>query len=130
MPRVTLGSGISIELNLPVTVGTGGSEFETCAVCMNEFCDDDACCRSVNPLDCCSFASGNALCAQCTAKIAKRCKCRDECDAVVLSCPLCREMTGVEALALFQATKPLCERCLKRAVVTVMAEYGADEPEA
>ena len=107
---------VSIQLMIPTDIDDDDSDFEemigdSCSVCLNEFCDDDACCRTSIPTKCCSFESGNALCAKCTSKLAQRCHCKEGCDAVVASCPLCRSYNGVNVMTLYLGSRPLCKKC-------------------
>jgi hypothetical protein len=104
----------SVTLSIPMRIvetaaesRDGSDDEEACYICTNEFCDDDDCCRSLTHLACCT----QTICCACLLKSAKQCKCKDDCDAVISLCPFCREVSAVDALDIFLATKPPCKDC-------------------
>jgi hypothetical protein len=136
MPSVSRsgGAGRRIELSIPMRIvhrgaaRDDGSDDEdlTCYICANTYCGDDECARAMTHLACCT----QSICCGCLLKGSKRCTCKDECDAVVSLCPFCREVSPVEALDLFLATKAPCTACAKADAATTPAPSAADDPPA
>ncbi len=81
---------------------------ESCYICANDFCDDDACGRSLTHLKCCT----QTMCCACLAKVVKRCRCADDCDAVIALCPFCREVSPVTSLDVFLGHVAPCKACV------------------
>lgn len=120
MPNVARsGNGRRIELSIPMRIvhraGHGRDDDHddnddlTCYICANSFCDEDECCRSMTHMGCCT----QAICCTCLLKSSKRCSCKEDCDAVISLCPFCREVSPVDALDMFLATKVPCKACTK-----------------
>ena len=83
------------------------SDIDTCHICAHEFCLEDACGRAPTTLKCCT----QPLCCSCLAKMVKRCRCSDDCEAVIALCPFCREVCPVTTLDLFLGSRPACKAC-------------------
>lgn len=107
-----------IELSIPMRLVRGGGDAdaaadagddETCYICANSFCGEEACARALTHLACCT----QAICCGCLLKSSKRCLCKDDCDAVISLCPFCREVSPVEALDIFLGGKAACAACAK-----------------
>jgi hypothetical protein len=96
-----------------------------CYICKSEFCDLGECPRSQTNLECCT----QPICVGCLAKMAKRCTCAEDCDAVIVFCPFCREIcpVGVSDIFLGACTK-VCRRCGVRDAKLVAAEAPPPEP--
>ena len=91
-----------------IASGDDEEEEESCFICASVFCSHGTCPHTATQMPCCS----QGLCCGCAVKFLKRCKCGDECDAVVAFCPFCREvMGGVGALDIYLGTRPLCKDC-------------------
>ena len=80
---------------------------ETCFICAVPFCARGICPHTATHMPCCS----QGLCCGCAVKVLKRCKCAEECDAVVAFCPFCREVMAVGALDVFLGTRAVCKEC-------------------
>ena len=80
---------------------------ETCFICAVPFCGRGTCPHTATQMPCCS----QGLCCGCAVKVLKRCKCADDCDAVVAFCPFCREVMAVGALDIFLGTRTVCKEC-------------------
>lgn len=104
----TLDNSTTIELTIPLHSSSADSCGGTCYICANDFCDDDVCCRSLTHLKCCT----QAVCCGCLGKMIKRCKCEDECEAVIALCPFCREVSPVDVLDVFLGHVPACKVCV------------------
>jgi hypothetical protein len=89
--------------------GSGDGEDLTCYICANTFCAEDECSRSLTHMGCCT----QPICCGCVLRSAKRCRCKEDCDAVVSLCPFCREVSPVDALETFLGSRPVCTRCAK-----------------
>lgn len=116
MPRIQRNHNAAvIEVSFPlnITRGSDDDEEDACVICAHAFCVTDACCTSVTHLRCCT----QALCCGCAVKVAKRCKCSDECEAVITICPFCREIGPVNALDVFLGTRVPCKACAAASVV-------------
>lgn len=89
--------------------GGGGDDDEPgdCYICANEFCADDDCARSMTHLACCT----QAVCCGCLAKMIKRCRCAEECEAVIALCPFCREVSPVSVLDVHLGHAKVCKSC-------------------
>ena len=115
MPRIQRNQSAVIEVSIPLSVARGGSaesddEDDACFICAQGFCREDACLRSSTHLSCCS----QNICCGCTVKLAKRCKCTDDCEAIIAFCPFCREMVSVSSLELFSGIQAVCKCCARR----------------
>lgn len=104
----------------------GGDDVQ-CYICKSEFCDLGECPRSQTNLECCT----QPICVGCLTKMAKRCTCAEDCDAVIAFCPFCREIcpVGVSDIFLGACTK-VCRRCGIQDAKAAAAEPPAPEPEA
>lgn len=80
-----------------------------CPICAHAVCPDEACALALTTLTCCE----QTLCCGCFGKLLQRCRCVDECRAVVGTCPFCREMCRADAVNIFLATKRPCRACRK-----------------
>jgi hypothetical protein len=101
-----------IEVSIPLSTLRSGDDLQddpTCYICANSFCATDKCGLSLTHLACCT----QSICCACLVKSCKRCRCKDECDAVIALCPFCREVSPVEALDMFLGGKPGCKACLQ-----------------
>jgi hypothetical protein len=81
-----------------------GSE---CGICLKEWCEDDACNRTMTQTKCCI----QGACSACITKISMICKCEDNCPNVIFICPFCRNLSKVEPVTLFLGTKRPCKKC-------------------
>lgn len=119
MPRTTRARARTldnsrIELTIPLRMsgrasGGGGGAVDACYICANDFCGDDVCCRSLTHLECCT----QTMCCACLARMIKRCKCSDDCEAVIALCPFCREVSPVTVLDVFLGRAAVCKPCLE-----------------
>lgn len=121
MPRIQRNQNAAvIEVSIPLNLSRGSvahsDDDDSCFICAHAFCDDDMCTRAMTNLRCCS----QLLCCGCVVKVARRCKCTDDCEAVIAVCPFCREIVPIGALEVFLATKAPCKECAKA--------VGADAP--
>jgi hypothetical protein len=125
MPRTTralarrLDNSTTIELTIPLRMagagagGGGGGDGESdgdaaqCYICANDFCAADDCCRTMTHLGCCT----QAVCCGCLSKVVKRCRCTDECEAVIALCPFCREVSPVVVLDVHLGHAAVCKLC-------------------
>lgn len=104
-----------IEVSIPMRLvrGSGlpggGEDDGTCYICANPFCASEACGRTMTHLACCT----QSICCACLVKSSKRCRCKEDCDAVVSLCPFCREVSAVETLDVFLGHAPPCAACAK-----------------
>lgn len=118
LPNLIMSSRISRATNR-IRVSEGGTTVielaiqqhddpaKTCHICANSLCRRGDCCRAGVHLACCT----QILCAKCLLKICKRCRCDDQCVAVIGFCPYCRDISPVNALDLFKGTMDECSRC-------------------
>jgi hypothetical protein len=102
-----------IELTIPLRMGSGGDGGDSddaaeCYICANDFCVDDDCCRAMTHLACCT----QAVCCGCLAKMVKRCRCSEECEAVISLCPFCREVSPVSVLDVHLGHAAACKLCV------------------
>jgi hypothetical protein len=62
-------------------------------------------------LKCCE----NPMCCKCACELAKRCTCSDDCEAVIVYCPFCRELSSLDCLDIFLGMNPKiatpCKTC-------------------
>lgn len=113
MPRIQRNRNTVIELSIPLNLSRGGAgsgsddEDDACFICAHTFCSEDVCLRRSTHLSCCS----QTICCGCTVKLAKRCKCTDDCEAIIAFCPFCREMVPVSTLELFSGIQLVCKLC-------------------
>lgn len=110
-----------IEFSIPMHIMNEDANEISCTVCRDSFCGNSKCGRSQTHLVCCE----NPLCCQCVSKLAKRCTCTDECEAIIVFCPFCREIAGLEPLELFLGhTKTPCKSCqtLDKAEIMLIPE--------
>lgn len=129
MPRIQRSHNaavieVSIPLNLSRGRGGGDDDDEACFICAHPFCAQDTCGRSVTHLSCCT----QTLCCTCAVRVAKRCKCADECEAVIAFCPFCREIAALGALEIFLGTRPTCKGCSKPETTTTPAPSEDEMP--
>lgn len=112
MPRIQRSHGAAvIEVSIPLSVTRGGDaesdDDDSCFICAHSFCHAETCLRSATHLRCCS----QAICCGCITRLAKRCKCQEECEAVIAFCPFCREMAPLGAIDVFLGTRDTCKVC-------------------
>ena len=107
MPRVQ--RNLTAVLQFEVDDGEGERD-TSCCICAHNFCDRETCDRTATEMPCCS----QGLCCGCLAKVCKRCRCADDCDAVVAFCPFCREVIAVEVLAIFLGGRGTCKECARQ----------------
>ena len=125
--RASDGGATVIELSIPMRMVRGGGaggednddennseEDEVCYICANSFCRSESCGRALTHLACCT----QSLCCACLLKSSKRCMCKEDCDAVIVLCPFCREVAPVETLDVFLGHKPPCASCVKSDATT------------
>ena len=102
----------------------GGDDVQ-CYICKSEFCDLGECPRSQTNLECCT----QPICVGCLAKMAKRCTCAEDCDAVIVFCPFCREICPVCVSDIFLgACTKVCKRCGIRDAKEAAVEPPEPEP--
>ena len=126
MPRLQRNQGAAvIEVSIPLSLSNRISEEDddACFICANTFCTQDLCARSITHLRCCS----QVMCCGCALKIARRCRCTDECDAVVAFCPFCREIVPQGALEMFLGSRPACKECAKAGETTPITPTPATD---
>ena len=109
---------VTLEFSIPMAqLGAGGraaasrgdDDDDTCSICASTFCAMEECCRTMTHLACCT----QPLCVGCVSRMARACTCCDECDKVVVICPYCREISGVECRDVFLgACKKPCKGCV------------------
>lgn len=134
MPRTTRArartldnSRIELTIPLRMTGRTAGGAVDQCYICANDFCGDDVCCRSLTHLECCT----QTMCCACLARMIKRCKCADDCEAVIALCPFCREVSPVTVLDVFLGRAAVCKSCVENdEEEETDTDTEADEPEA
>lgn len=121
MPRIQRNQNAAvIELSIPLRLSRGGDDSDdddSCCICTQGFCSGETCLNSLTHLRCCS----QAICCGCALKVAKRCKCADECEAVIANCPFCREIAALGALDIFLGTRATCKICVKLAAAEAVA---------
>ena len=114
MPRIQRNQGAAIiEVSIPLSLSRSADDSEeddACFICAHPYCSDAECQHSATNMRCCS----QPLCCGCVIKVARRCKCTDDCEAVIAICPFCRDIVAVGALEIFLATRSPCKLCLKR----------------
>jgi hypothetical protein len=83
-----------------------------CSICLTSVCDDDgrACRHAPAHLTCC----GQSICCGCLVKLLRRCRCADDCAAVVGTCPFCREMCRAETVSVFLGHQSACRACIRK----------------
>lgn len=100
-----------IELSIPLQYleADAGAEINSteCPICTQAVCLSDTCSLSSTTLSCCD----QTLCCACFVKILDRCRCTDDCEAVVGTCPYCRTMCRADTVSVFLARRPPCRRC-------------------
>lgn len=84
-----------------------------CPICLRGWCADDACNRTNTQTNCCF----QFMCAACASKISMICKCEEDCTAVIMICPFCRNISKTAASTLFASTKRPCKKCRESDVV-------------
>jgi len=90
-----------------VRVRTADDYGNECPICLREWCAEDVCNRTMTQTNCCF----QFLCALCANKISMICKCEDECTAVIMICPFCRNISKTASSTLFVGTKRPCKKC-------------------
>ena len=89
MPRTRSRNATVIELSIPMRLVRGRAADDSddsddgddgaCYICANPFCAAETCGRSMTHLACCT----QAICCACLVKSSKRCRCKDDRDAVI-----------------------------------------------
>lgn len=92
-----------------------------CPICLRGWCADDVCNRTNTQTNCCF----QFMCAACASKISMICKCEEDCTAVIMICPFCRNISKTAASTLFASTKRPCKKCRESDVVHL--QTGGDE---
>lgn len=106
--RVSQGAVIFNIADLRLAFSGSGDEY-SCYICKNAFCASDVCPRTATETRCC----GQVVCCECSVKFAKRCRCADNCDVMMASCPYCRETAPIAALDIYLGTRSVCSDCLR-----------------
>jgi hypothetical protein len=70
------------------------------------------------------------MCAACASKISMICKCEEDCTAVILICPFCRNISKTASSTLFVGTKRPCKKCRENDTTAHSEEPEAEEPDA
>lgn len=94
------GNATVVEIVVPMRMQGG----ESCTICAHDYCASNACKYVATTFSCC----GQSACCGCVARLSKRCTCSQECDAVVVVCPFCREIAPVPALDVMFGLRPSC----------------------
>lgn len=94
-----------------------------CPICLRGWCADDTCNRTNTQTNCCF----QFMCAACASKISMICKCEEDCTAVIMICPFCRNISKTAASTLFASTKRPCKKC--RDADTAHANSPEEPPE-
>jgi len=98
-----------IEVSIPMRYFDEDSDDVDCPICAHAVCPDDQCVNTPVKLSCCE----QIMCCGCFSKILKRCRCSVDCQAVVGSCPFCRDMCRADAISIFLALHKPCRACRK-----------------
>ena len=125
MPRIQRNqSAAVIEVSIPLQLSraTDDDEDVVCFICAHSYCSEDACARTLTHVKCCS----QAVCCGCAVKLARRCKCTDDCEAIIAICPFCREMAALDTLEVFLGGRPPCKACVKDATPNVTPDATPD----
>lgn len=128
MPRATTRArGARIELTIPIRMASAVATDagQDCYLCRNEFCDEDVCSRGLTHLQCCT----QTMCCGCLAKLVKRCRCVEDCEAVIAMCPFCREVSPVTVLDVFLGHAGACKGCAAEDLKDLKAGDDDDEDE-
>lgn len=124
-----------VHINIPVRFLSGAltsarddasEAADMCYICKSGFCQYDECCRTMTHLDCCS----QPMCCRCVAKVCRRCNCKEDCDAVVSTCPFCRKHCPVNTLDIFLGGQEPCEHCASQDSRPAEEESDADHQDA
>jgi hypothetical protein len=98
----TRGNATVVEIIVPMRNRLGHNDM--CTICAHEYCVSNSCAHNATNLSCC----GQSVCCGCIAKMSKRCTCSEECEAVIVICPFCREITPISALDILSGSRPSC----------------------
>jgi len=98
-----------IEVSIPMQYLDDSRDDDECPICTHSICNDNTCRQSSTKLTCCD----QYMCCGCFAKITRRCRCTEDCDAIIGVCPFCRDMCRADVLSLYLARQPQCQGCLK-----------------
>lgn len=109
MPRIQRNLTAVLQFELDDDEGERDS---ACCICAHAHCVRETCRHTATQMPCCS----QGLCCGCLAKVCKRCKCADDCDAVVAFCPFCREVMAVGVLDIFLGSRGSCKECARQAM--------------
>lgn len=96
-----------IEVSIPMHYfDSPGSEKE-CAICTHAMCADEKCSLTPTALSCCE----QHICCGCFVKLLRRCRCTEDCKAVVGTCPFCRDMCRADCVSIFMGRHAHCRKC-------------------
>ena len=98
-----------IEVSIPMRYFDEARDDVDCPICAHAVCPEARCRLSQVTLSCCE----QVMCCGCFSQILKRCRCSAECQAVVGSCPFCRDMCRAEAVSIFLSRVQPCRKCKK-----------------
>lgn len=107
-----------------VRVRTADDYGNECPICLRSWCADDICNRTMTQTNCCF----QFLCAACANKISMICKCEEDCTAVIMICPFCRDISKTASATLFVGTKRPCKKCREHDIT--MQEEPEQDAEA
>lgn len=108
-----------------VRVRTAEDYGSECPICLRDWCSDDACNRTMTQTNCCF----QFICAACANKISMICNCEEDCTAVILICPFCRNISKTASSTLFVGTKRPCKKCRETDMTVHCEETESEEPE-
>ncbi len=106
-----------------VRVRTADDYGSECPICLRDWCPDDACNRTMTQTNCCF----QFMCAACANKISMICKCEEDCTAVILICPFCRNISKTASSTIFVGTKRPCKKCRESDTNVHNDEHDHDE---
>ena len=109
-----------------VRVRTADDYGSECPICLRDWCPDDACNRTMTQTNCCF----QFMCAACASKISMICKCEEDCTAVILICPFCRNISKTASSTLFVGTRRPCKKCREHDTTAHSEEHDEAEAEA
>lgn len=94
-----------------------------CSICLRGWCTADVCNRTNTQTNCCF----QFMCAACASKISMICKCEEDCTAVIMICPFCRNISKTAASTLFASTRRPCKKCRESDVAVHLQTEGDEE---
>ena len=96
-----------IEVSIPMRYFQSEPSEAECSICTHAFCASEKCSLTSTRLTCCD----QTICCGCFVKVLRRCRCTDECRAVVGTCPFCREMCRADAACVLTGRFSHCRHC-------------------